>query len=98
MERKYVYFALICLMLVLFLAACGKSPSVTSESLYVKQVKNLPKDFILGMDVSAVPSLEDSGVRYYDHQGNKKSVFQILSENGINYIRVRVWNDPFDEN
>ena len=98
MERKYVYFALICLMLVLLLAACGKSPSVTSESLYVKQVKNLPKDFILGMDVSAVPSLEDSGVRYYDHQGNKKSVFQILSENGINYIRVRVWNDPFDEN
>ena len=98
MERKYVYFALICLMLVLFLAACGKSPSVTSESLYVKQVKNLPKDFILGMDVSAVPSLEDSGVRYYDHQGNEKSVFQILSENGINYIRVRVWNDPFDEN
>jgi arabinogalactan endo-1,4-beta-galactosidase len=52
----------------------------------------------MGMDASCVPSLEASGVKYYDHDGTEKDVYEILSENGINYIRVRVWNDPFDAN
>ena len=71
---------------------------VISESLYVKKVENIPADFIFGMDASAVPSLEAGGVRYYDHDGVEKDVYEILSENGINYIRVRIWNDPFDAN
>lgn len=71
---------------------------VTSDSLYVRKIENLPEDFIMGMDASCVPSLEAGGVKYYDHDGNEKDVYQILSENGINYIRVRVWNDPFDAN
>ncbi len=74
-----------------------KDPAdMTSDSLYVKKVENLSEDFIMGMDASCVPSLEASGVKYYDHDGNEKDVYQILAENGINYIRVRVWNDPFD--
>ncbi len=74
----------------------GNEVLVSSDSLYVEKVENLPEDFILGMDASCVPSLEAGGVKYYDHDGNEKDVYQILSENGINYIRVRVWNDPFD--
>ena len=69
---------------------------ITSDKLYVKKVENLPEDFILGMDASCVPALEMGGVKYYDHDGVEKSVYEILSENGINYIRVRVWNDPYD--
>jgi len=72
--------------------------AVISDSLYVEKVENLPEDFILGMDASCVPALEASGVTYYDHTGAQKSPYEILSENGINYIRVRVWNDPFDAN
>ena len=52
--------------------------------------------FILGMDASSVPSLEAGGVQYYNKDGKPQDVFQILAENGINYIRVRVWNHPFD--
>ena len=33
---------------------------------------------------------------YYDQAGNEKDLFAILAENGVNWIRVRVWNDPFD--
>jgi len=72
--------------------------NVSSDSLYVKKVENLPDDFVLGMDASCVPSLEAGGVKYYDHNGVEKDVYKILAENGINYIRVRIWNDPFDEN
>ena len=74
----------------------SKELSVSSDSLYVTKVDNLSDTFIFGMDASCVPSLEAGGVKYYDHDGNEKDVYTILSENGINYIRVRVWNDPFD--
>ncbi|MBQ8415101.1 MAG: glycosyl hydrolase 53 family protein, partial [Clostridia bacterium] len=69
-----------------------------SDTLYVNKVENLPDNFIMGMDASCVPSLEASGVKYYDFDGSEKDVYEILSANGINYIRVRVWNDPFDAN
>ena len=71
--------------------------TVKSDTLYVKKVENLPEDFIFGMDASCVPSLEVGGVKYFDHDGNEKDVYQILAENGVNYIRVRIWNDPFDK-
>ena len=71
---------------------------VESDTLYVEKVENLPDDFIMGMDASCVPSLEASGVKYYDYNGEETDVYKTLYNNGINYIRVRVWNDPFDEN
>ena len=87
----------------MLLTACGtpntpeeKVYDVTSDSLYVQKVENLSADFIMGMDASCVPALENSGVCYYDFDGTQKDVYEILSANGINYIRVRVWNDPFD--
>ena len=103
-NQKKLLIAAALAALALF-SACGSAPegsappkasAITSESLHVERVENLPEDFILGMDASCVPALEAGGVKYYDHGGNEKDVYQILSENGINYIRVRVWNDPYD--
>lgn len=73
-----------------------KMEPVTSDTLYVEKVENLPEDFIMGMDASSVISLENSGVKYYDYNGSEEDVFKVLAESGINYIRVRVWVDPFD--
>lgn len=53
--------------------------------------------FILGMDASCVPSLEAGGIQYYNREGQAQDVFEILADAGVNYIRVRVWNDPYDE-
>lgn len=85
------------------LTACGAAGqtdtalNITSDTLAVERVEGLSDDFILGMDASCVPALERSGVRYRDHEGVETDVFEILSRNGINYIRVRVWNDPYDD-
>ena len=70
---------------------------IEGNPLYVRKVENMPADFILGMDASAVPALEASGVKYYNYKGEEQDVFQTLAECGVNMIRVRVWNDPFDE-
>ena len=87
------------LLLALLLAGCGAPAvkvNVTSDTLYVKAVDNLPKDFILGMDVSSVLAEEASGVKYYNFDGEEQDLFQILAENGVTHIRVRVWNHPYD--
>ena len=69
---------------------------LSSDELCVQQVEGLDQDFIMGMDASSVLSLEAGGVKFYDFEGNEQDVFKTLAQNGINYIRVRVWNDPFD--
>lgn len=53
-------------------------------------------DFIKGMDVSTVLSLEASGVKFTDIDGTERDIFAILADNDVNYIRVRVWNHPYD--
>lgn len=85
------------LLTMILLAGCNLTPS-TEGDLPLTEKFHLPEDFILGMDASCVPASEDSGVKYYDFDGKEQDVFKTLSENGINYIRVRVWNHPFDEN
>ncbi|MBO7634476.1 MAG: glycosyl hydrolase 53 family protein, partial [Lachnospiraceae bacterium] len=73
-------------------------PKIEGSSLYVEKVDNLPDNFIFGMDSSAVFAEEASGVKYYNFAGEEEDVFKILADNGVNYIRVRVWNNPFDAN
>ena len=100
---RVITLVMACAFFSLPFSSCEKKDGnlnikVTSDTLRVKKVDNLPKDFIFGMDASCVPSLEAGGVKYYDHDGNEKDVYTILAENGLNYIRVRIWNDPFDKN
>ena len=71
---------------------------IEGSGLYVEKVENLAEDFIFGMDASSVISLENSGVKYYNYEGQEQDVFQTLAEAGVNYIRVRVWNNPYDAN
>ena len=89
---------ILALVLGLLLPGLSAGAEAVSESLYVKKVENLPEDFIFGMDVSSVLAEEASGVKYYDFDGNETDLFRLLADNGINYIRVRIWNDPYDGN
>ena len=79
--NRAVCCVLACVLGIIGLAGCKKEES----------------PFILGMDASCVPSLEKGGVQYYNKEGQAQDVFQILADAGINYIRVRVWNHPFNE-
>ncbi len=49
------------------------------------------------MDISSVLAEEASGVKYYDFNGREADLFRLLSDSGITHIRVRVWNNPFDD-
>lgn len=67
-------------------------------AIYVEPIEGLSDDFIKGMDVSTVIVQEASGVVYYNEAGEEEDLFKVLADAGVNYIRVRVWNDPYDEN
>lgn len=64
--------------------------------MYERSMESLRKNFILGMDASSVPAEEAGGVKYYGFDGSEQDVFLTLADCGINYIRVRIWNDPYD--
>ena len=68
------------------------------STIFVEPVDGISDDFYRGMDASAVLALENSGVKYYNFDGEKQDVFMPLAQAGVNYIRLRVWNDPYDEN
>lgn len=68
------------------------------STIYVEPVDGISDDFYRSMDASAVLALENSGVKYYNFDGEEQDVFMTLAQAGVNYIRLRVWNDPYDEN
>ena len=50
-------------------------------------------DKMLGADISFLPQLEDRGMKFSDN-GVTKDAVQILKENGLNYIRLRLFVNP----
>lgn len=74
-------------------------PQASEESeIFLAPIPDIADDFIRGMDASAVLAEEKSGVKYYNWDGQEQDVFMTLAQAGVNYIRLRVWNDPYDEN
>lgn len=66
------------------------------SDIYVEKVEGITEDFIRGADVSTLLVQEASGVKYYDEEGNEADLLKVLAEAGVNYVRVRVWNNPYD--
>ncbi|HPT63247.1 MAG TPA: glycosyl hydrolase 53 family protein [Candidatus Atribacteria bacterium] len=67
------------------------------SQIMANHVENLSPDFIKGVDISMLYEIEANGGKFYDN-GIEKDALQILKDYGVNWIRVRIWNDPTDEN
>ena len=78
----------------------GSSSAIADTGITFEQFdKNINGgEPIRGVDISSIIALEKSGVTFKDENGNEQDIFKTLSEHGVNYIRVRVWNDPYDSN
>ena len=48
---------------------------------------------MIGADISFLPQLEESGMKFSDN-GIQKDAIQILKDHGFNYVRLRIFNDP----
>ncbi|GAE93950.1 arabinogalactan endo-1,4-beta-galactosidase [Gracilibacillus boraciitolerans JCM 21714] len=74
-----------------------KAESIEAD-IFVEKVQGLDEDFIKGVDVSSILALEESNVKFYNEAGAEQDIFTTLADSGVNYVRVRVWNDPYDAN
>lgn len=114
MRRKTVVWALMISMVAGCLAGCnGEQTESTSiensykytapegieqAGIFVEPVEGISDEFIRGVDISSVLAEEKSGVKYYGFDGKEADLFMLLADAGVNLVRVRVWNDPYDEN
>lgn len=53
-------------------------------------------NFIRGVDVSTLDMLEDLGAKYYQN-GSESDALTILRNNGANYVRLKLWVNPYDK-
>lgn len=77
-------------------AQAAPADEPVEAGITVPRVEGLASDFALGVDVSSVLSLEESGVVFRDDDGAPADLFGVLADHGVTDVRVRVWNDPFD--
>ena len=72
-------------------------PTIPSAvEFHVNPIDGLIPDFIMGADVSMLAQIEASGGKFYA-QGVEKDCLEILRDHGVNWIRLRIWNDPTDK-
>lgn len=55
------------------------------------------KEMIKGADISSLYEIENLGAKFYDH-GKQGDLIDILKSYGFNYIRLKLWNEPYDIN
>src|SRR5262245_15244067 len=67
----------------------------SSEEFHINPIEGLNPEFIMGADVSMLSQLEENGGKFYD-QGIEGDALEILKNHGVNWIRLRIWNDPTD--
>lgn len=81
------------------------APDPVEAEITVPYVAGSDGDFIRGVDVSSLLSLLNSGVVFRDADGNPlgdsvesqgKAFMTQLADAGVNWVRLRVWNDPYD--
>jgi hypothetical protein len=63
-------------------------PSVNVQTPVIEAI-----DFIKGADISSLQAIEDAGGKYYDN-GAERDLLAILKDRGVNYVRLRLWNNP----
>lgn len=104
-KSQKVMIGIIATAMLFGITSCGNGNmdsdlSPVEAGINVERVENLRKDFIGGVDISSYLALKNSGVKFYDYEGKElddQGFFDLLAESGIDYVRIRVWNDPYDE-
>lgn len=86
--RKISLFFTIIIFSAFLSCSAGEADKTEQKNL------SLPEDFMRGFDASMVSQVEENGGIYRSEDGSPKDIFKILKENGVNWIRLRLWHSP----
>ncbi|MEW9701523.1 glycosyl hydrolase 53 family protein [Paenibacillus sp. SI8] len=97
MKKPLAIMLGLALTSVMVPAAYASEPAASATTgIRINPIENISPDFIKGADVSMLKQIEVSGGRFYDG-GVEKEALQILKDHGVNWVRLRIWNHPFDQ-
>lgn len=65
------------------------------EDIEVEPIAGLSEDFAMGVDVSTLAVVLENVGRFYNSDGVRTGVFKLLRDNGVNWVRLRLWNEPY---
>jgi arabinogalactan endo-1,4-beta-galactosidase len=82
------------LLLSGLLVLAGTAGAQTPGAVTVAPIPDLSPDFIRGADVSTLLAEEKAGAQFFDESGKPGDALAILKDHGVNWIRLRLWNDP----
>ncbi|MCR4939931.1 MAG: glycosyl hydrolase 53 family protein [Treponemataceae bacterium] len=101
MKKSFIINVLVSMFLILSFSAffsCQTNGGVAGDpGIFCEKVDKIQSDFYYGVDLSSLLSLEKSGVVFKDKEGNPQDIFKTLKDNGVNCVRLRVWNNPYDD-
>lgn len=66
------------------------------DEIDIPQVDNATSEVPFGVDISSIKQIYDCGGAFYNFDGKETSVFKLLKENYVNYVRLRLWLDPYN--
>ena len=78
------------IIVLLFFASCSKTNQIAPvipEAAF----------FVRGADLSALPQIDSAHIVFYNLNGQKEDFLTILKNNGVNTIRLRLWNYPANQ-
>ena len=74
---------------------CSVDPILNIETFTQEYLDS----YILGVDISSIIEVEKAGGKFYDNDRYRVGdVMELLSWYGINWVRIRLWNDPYTAN
>jgi len=76
---------------------------VENNQYALNPVMNVRQDFMMGIDLSSEPALRASTASphstnnfiFRNKSGDVEDIYKIYADHGVNYVRARVWNDPY---
>ncbi|QMU27750.1 glycoside hydrolase family 53 protein [Adhaeribacter radiodurans] len=80
--KKHKILLFWSLFLLVLLAGC--SPILSNKE----------NKFVKGADIGWLQQMEATGFKFYDDKGVEQDCFKILTDHGINTIRLRTWVNP----
>lgn len=93
-NRKALASALIACLCWGVFARPNTAEDAVKQNIFVEPVRGITDDFIRGVDISSLYEIEKCGGKFFDDDGSEKDLFAILKTHGVNWVRLRVWNNP----
>ncbi len=84
-----------CCGILLGLSTLLLAGQVSANTSGVQKITDLANDFITGADLSSAQALNKAGVAYYDLNHKKADLLTVMKQAGVNYVRLRIWNNPY---